>query len=467
MIAGIERVLPASEIAEFEACLLRFPDRCVRLRVDRSDAVLPFATKPVPWNAYGRWLDDSSIRPGGTLPYAAADYYIQDAASLLPIRLANIQAKDRVCDLCAAPGGKASACAEMLGPEGFLIANEAIRSRVDVLRYNLARTGRANYATTHLDPRAMAGEFFEVFDTVLVDVPCSGQSMLGRDKHDLSALSAKHVEMCAARGRRILRSAIDLVRPGGVLVYATCTFAIEENEAQIAWLRETFPNAWEAVHDSDLDAWRSPLLDGCYRLWPHRDRCSGGFAACLRKLESTPADPDAIHPQFLKKGQSGAKSKSKNHRLEARKQKPLIRSFRPEDFGELTLSLLQGSESLWGVEPGVAALVAQAGMEPSEASMAWAPPTLAWAVGNRVEPTHTLALLQPSLFRPHRSVALDEESAWAYCSGEGAVPYLREEGADFPFAVAEWNGKPLGWLKDAGTRWNSRLPGWARLTRPS
>ncbi len=63
-------------------------------------------------------------------------------------------------------------------------------------------------------------------------------------------------------------------------MYATCTFANEENEAQIAWLRENLSNAWEAVHDSDLDAWRSPLLDGCYRLWPHRDRCSGGFAAC-------------------------------------------------------------------------------------------------------------------------------------------------------------------------------------------
>ncbi len=171
MIAGYRTVLPASEIAEFEACLLRFPDRCVRLRVDRSDAVLPFATKPVPWNAYGRGLTTRAFaqvahcltRPQNTTSKMRHPFF--------QFGLRNIQAKDRVCDLCAAPGGKASACAEMLGPEVFLIANEAIRSRVDVLRYNLARTGRANYARPIWIARAMAGEFFEVFDTVLVDVP--------------------------------------------------------------------------------------------------------------------------------------------------------------------------------------------------------------------------------------------------------------------------------------------------------
>jgi 16S rRNA C967 or C1407 C5-methylase (RsmB/RsmF family) len=206
------------------------------------------------------WKGDIGFRtvqsgPGGFLEYAAADYYIQDAASLLPIRLLQIQPSDIVCDVCSAPGGKATAIAEKLGPEGIVVANEAIRSRVDVLRYSLARTGRANWATSNFDPESLALRCSGLFNKVLVDVPCSGQSLLGKERQAESAFALSHVEHCAQRARRILKSAVRLLAPGGVLVFSTCTFSIEENEAQIEWLQREYPGAWEPVIVPELAAW--------------------------------------------------------------------------------------------------------------------------------------------------------------------------------------------------------------------
>ncbi len=476
MIDRIENLLPRQEIVAFQEALRRFPDRCIRRRQDRAIVELPFEVEPVPWSEHGFWIRDASVRPGGFLNYGVADYYIQDAASLLPIQLADIQPSDWVCDACASPGGKATAVAEQLGANGLLLANEAIRSRVDVLRYALARTGRANYATCNLDPEAMQLRCNGLFDKVLLDVPCSGQTLLSKDKHDDTAFSLRQIEHCAARGRRILQSAIGLLRPGGVLIYSTCTFSIEENEAQIDWLQDKYPGVWEAIDVPELRAWRSPISPGCYRLWPHRDRCAGGFAAALRLTKELPRD---THPPDVQA--SPMRRRHVERRLESASPSASSRSKRLLDasvedamtrLGQWPLDWHQGNGMIHLMEPGLSTWL-------QTRSKDFLPPVVSINVGKRWEPTHALAMLDTNLFCAFQDVTFSDDEARRYLVGESlpwptGSPWLTgssgedaSQASSSPWAIARWRGKSLGWVKRSVERWNNHLPSWARLTKLS
>ena len=256
----LNQLLDANEHESFRKALYSYSDRCVRQHVRRLTE-LPFEVEEVPWYQSGRFVVDPRVRPASFLSYATADYYIQDAASLLPLAVLDPRPSEMVCDLCASPGGKASAIAERLGPNGFLLANESIRSRVDVLRYSLARTGNPCFAVSSYDPEDLANLVPRSFDAVLVDAPCSGQTLVGRNKRDGNAFSENQIEHCALRQQRILQSAIQLLKLGGRLVYSTCTFALEENESQIQWLQEQYPGAWEPIEPKGLEPWRSAIID--------------------------------------------------------------------------------------------------------------------------------------------------------------------------------------------------------------
>ena len=205
---------------------------------------LPFPWEPVEWFGKGHRLLGKETRPSKSLFYAAGDYFLQDAASLLAIALC-VAGRDTlegktVCDLCAAPGGKASALLEAVGGTGFLLANEPIRSRIPALRYNLARTGSDRYAVSSMDPEQLIRYVHGRFDCVLVDAPCSGQALFARGKQTEAAFSPKQIDHSARRQERILDAAIQLLKPGGKLVYSTCTFAHAENESQVSRLVREF-----------------------------------------------------------------------------------------------------------------------------------------------------------------------------------------------------------------------------------
>jgi 16S rRNA C967 or C1407 C5-methylase (RsmB/RsmF family)/NOL1/NOP2/fmu family ribosome biogenesis protein len=489
MIDPTENLLPIAERELFFRSLRAYPDRCVRPRPDRRDLGLPFETEGVPWYAEGRRLRDAAIRPGGFLHYAAADYYIQDGASMLPLALVDWRDGDRVCDVCAAPGGKATAIAERLGAEGVLMANEVIRSRVDVLKFALARTGRANYVVTHHDPSVLADRFGGGFDKVVLDVPCSGQSLLSKSKQSESAFSQSQIELCAARGRRILGDAVRLLRNGGTLIYSTCTFSVEENEAQVAWLLERFPGAWEPVRVAALAEWESPVLQGCYRLWPHRDGCAGGFAAALRLVGDlgeaevgSGAREDATRPERVARSRGGTQQGQKMagrrtvgriaggrpvSRIAAERSLPLQSEGLIEALGVISGEVLWEAPGGWLVEPGVARWLREVGTEELESA------PLAFLSGKQWVPSHALALLRDAWFAPHRSIELEDAQAASYMEGAslhaGSSEALafesdaegRESRAEW--AVARWRGRPLGWLKRSAGRWNNHLPTWARV----
>ncbi len=312
--------MTADEVNHLACALNTHGKRCVRPRPGISAEALPFDTHAVAWAATGRFLGDSQIRPGAFLEFAAGDYAIQDAASLLPITLMQVKPGQMVCDVCAAPGGKSTAILEQLQGQGILWCNEAIASRVDTLQLACARTGYANYMISNQLAPAIAEAGSQQFDCVLVDAPCTGQSMVARGKQTLSAFSEHQIQHSAARQRTILSDAVSLVRPGGRLIYSTCTFAYLENEAIVEWLLRALPE-WKTIDLPELNEWKSPIAQGCYRLWPHRDHCAGGFAAGLvRPLNDnrSSAELSALLGRVESESSqafnnAGTKSRSKHH----------------------------------------------------------------------------------------------------------------------------------------------------------
>ncbi|MFO0943790.1 MAG: hypothetical protein U0930_23895 [Pirellulales bacterium] len=166
-----------AQLVQLTSSLFNHSLRCIRVNPRCEHSSLPFQLQKVPWHDRGYWLTDTNVRPGAFLQYAAGQYYIQDAASLLAVSLCDLQPGQKVCDLCAAPGGKATAILDKLAGTGFLLANEVIHSRMPLLQAALCRSGWDNFATSQLDADQLSQALPEKFDCVLVDAPCSGQSM--------------------------------------------------------------------------------------------------------------------------------------------------------------------------------------------------------------------------------------------------------------------------------------------------
>ena len=202
----------------------------------------------VPWCADGHYLTE---RPQFTFDPAfhAGAYYVQEAASQFVGRLVGDVAGRRVLDLCAAPGGKTTLYASLVGPEGLVVANEIDRRRASVLADNVRKWGTGNVAVTACEPKAL-GEFENWFDAVAVDAPCSGEGMFRKDPASRGEWSEGNVRLCAARQDAILREAWRALKPGGRLIYSTCTFNRDEDEGtlerMLAWAGDEVAEAAEA-----------------------------------------------------------------------------------------------------------------------------------------------------------------------------------------------------------------------------
>ena len=148
------------------------------------------------------------------------------------------QADERVLDLCAAPGGKTTQLAALMGDQGLLVANEINHSRARVLSSNVERWGLTHTIVTNNAPAELAKIFPEFFDCIVVDAPCSGEGLFRKDPEAMTYWSVDYVQKCAQRQREILSEAVKMLRPGGRLIYSTCTFAPEEDEQNIDWLQQ-------------------------------------------------------------------------------------------------------------------------------------------------------------------------------------------------------------------------------------
>ena len=276
-----------AEYADFLRSLER--PRAVALRFNplkgqRPD--LPFVGEPVPWEREGFYYDPQS-RPGLHVFHEAGVYYLQEASAMAPVALLDPQPGERVCDLCAAPGGKTTQIAGRMLGEGFLLCNEWSPKRAKILSRNIERMGIANALVTNEHPATLASRFAGQFDRVLVDAPCSGEGMFRKEEAAVTDWSQETVEMCARRQAEILHSGAQLVRPGGRLVYSTCTFAPEEDEQAVAEFLSTHPEFEPEVIETP---WFVPGENGSHRMWPHKLLGEGHFAAVLRKKGDEEAD---------------------------------------------------------------------------------------------------------------------------------------------------------------------------------
>ncbi len=247
---------------------------------------MPFVGDPVPWEPQGYYYDPAA-RPGLHPYHEAGVYYLQEASAMSAVAVLDPQPGERICDLCAAPGGKSTQIAGRMENRGFFLCNELSPKRAKILSRNIERMGVANSLVTNEHPARLAEKYPGFFDRVLIDAPCSGEGMFRKEEAAVTDWSEETVQMCARRQGEILHSGGALLKPGGRLVYSTCTFAPEENEQCIEKFLQTHPEFEPETVDAP---WFTPAGTGQFRLWPHKLLGEGHFVAVLRKKECTHAD---------------------------------------------------------------------------------------------------------------------------------------------------------------------------------
>ena len=258
---------------------------------------LPFAGDPVPWEPRGYYYDPQS-RPGLHPYHESGVYYLQEASAMAPVALLDPQPGEKICDLCAAPGGKTTQIAGRMLGEGFLLCNEINPKRAKILSRNIERLGVANALVTNEHPQRLADRLAGFFDRVLIDAPCSGEGMFRKEEAAVTDWSQETVEMCARRQAEILHSGATMVRPGGRLVYSTCTFAPEEDELAVEQFLKTHP---EFILEGVETPWFESKVPGMYRMWPHKLLGEGHFAAVMRKMDGEVDDVQLCKGEKLPK----------------------------------------------------------------------------------------------------------------------------------------------------------------------
>jgi len=248
---------------------------------------------PVPWCAEGFWIerdDEASLPLGSTAEHLSGLFYIQEASSMLPVAalFADDNAPERVMDVAAAPGSKTTQIAARMGNQGAILANEFSASRVKVLHANISRCGIHNVALTHFDGRVFGAALPEAFDAILLDAPCSGEGVVRKDPDALKNWSVESNLEIAATQRELIESAFHALRPGGTLVYSTCTLNRDENEDVCLWLKANYPDAVEFLPLNDLfsSAQEAVTPEGFLHVFPQIYDCEGFFVARLRKTQA-------------------------------------------------------------------------------------------------------------------------------------------------------------------------------------
>ncbi len=255
-----------------------------------------FLREPIPWAAGGFYCKEEE-KPGKHPFHEAGAYYIQEASAMAPAAYLGAEPGDRILDLCAAPGGKSTQIGADLRGEGLLICNEIHPQRAKILAENIERMGIRNAMVVSHKPDFLAQRFPSYFDKILVDAPCSGEGMFRKKEESVKEWSLENVKMCSQRQSDILESAAVMLRPGGKMVYSTCTFAPEEDEGTVCRFLEGHPE----FHLEEIKKFPGMSQGRAYfgetdhrevektiRLWPHKLKGEGHFVACFRKEGELP-----------------------------------------------------------------------------------------------------------------------------------------------------------------------------------
>lgn len=306
-----------------------------KITPEKFAELAPFELTPIPWVDNGFYYGEDD-RPSRHPFYYCGLYYLQEPSAMTPASILPVNPGDKVLDLCAAPGGKATELGAKLHGKGLLAANDISGPRARALLKNVEVFGIPNSLILNEVPAKLAENFPEFFDKILVDAPCSGEGMFRKDPDTAKAWKPEKPLECARMQQEIILRAADMLRPGGRLLYSTCTFSPEENEQMISFLMKErpefevlpIPNRYEgfAAGRPDLiekewlpaELWEEDVFDNltkeqkasltnCARIWPHRMGGEGHFLALLGK-KGDALEP-AMEEPVVKKGKKNRKEK--------------------------------------------------------------------------------------------------------------------------------------------------------------
>lgn len=291
------RTLLQDDYDSYAACLEQPMHHGIRINtmkisVEEFLKINPFHLRPVPWCENGFYYDETLDKPSKHPYYFAGLYYIQEPSAMTPAHVLPVETGDRVLDICAAPGGKSTELAAKLHGTGLLVSNDISASRAKALLKNLEVFGAENALIISEAPYKLAERFHEYFDKILIDAPCSGEGMFRKSASMITAWENNGNQLFADLQRSILDQVVTMLKPGGMLLYSTCTFAPLENEQSIEYLL-SLDDRLELVDfhpyegfDHGHPEWGNTgneTLKRCARLWPHKIEGEGHFVCLVKK----------------------------------------------------------------------------------------------------------------------------------------------------------------------------------------
>lgn len=433
--------------SEYDAYLESFQEnrlfglRVNNLKISTEDflKISPFALTPIPWIENGFFYKEEE-KPAKHPYYYAGLYYLQEPSAMTPANLLPVEEGDRILDMCAAPGGKSTELLSKLNHTGLLISNDISASRAKALLKNIELFGAENVVVTNEDPAKLQSLYPEYFDKILIDAPCSGEGMFRKDNKLIKAWEKNGPEFYGAIQREIILKGADMLKPGGVMMYSTCTFSKYEDEGTIQYLLENRPEM-SVIPASDYEGFSHGFdgLSDCIRIFPHKMPGEGHFLALLKKSEN--ADEIDYRPDEYKKEKlaeelleflSMIKRPLNQNRIQMAQERAYLM---PEGFHD--------SRGLRKLRAGL---------------------LLGEVKKNRFEPSQALAMaLKMEEFSQVIQLSAEDVNVIKYLKGETLE--LSELGAQ-PHAGNGWNlvcvdGYPLGFGKlNQGTLKNKYHAGW-------
>jgi len=399
----------------------------LKVDIDAFTKLAPFELEPIPFCPTGFYVNETDA-PGKHPFHQAGLYYIQEPSAMFPAEVLDPQPGETVLDLCAAPGGKTTQIAAKMHDTGLLVTNDINTKRAKALSENVERMGITQAIVTNETPERLAEKFPGYFDRILVDAPCSGEGMFRKDPEAAEYWSPEHVRECAVWQKNILEHAYRMLKPGGTLVYSTCTFAPEENEAQIDQFLSRhqdmtlMPIEKPAGVDEGRPEWsprQLPELAFTARLWPHHINGEGHFVAKLKKNDQDNAQ--VAVPLF--KRHINQKQLKDYHEFEARFLNVRLQGpmFSQNDQVFLLPDKAPDLSGLRVLRPGL---------------------HLGTLKKNRFEPNHALAMaLSPADVKHH--IALNDIEIKKYLRGE-----TLSTGGNRGWVLVTVHGFSLGWGKE-------------------
>jgi 16S rRNA C967 or C1407 C5-methylase (RsmB/RsmF family)/NOL1/NOP2/fmu family ribosome biogenesis protein len=396
---------------------------------------VPLSSK-VPWSANGYYLDQRPLFILDPL-FHAGTYYVQEASSMF-LEQAVKQTTDTtqpllVLDLCAAPGGKSTLLQSVISNQSLLVSNEVIQSRVNILKENLIKWGSGNVIVTNNDPKDFS-KLSGLFDVVVIDAPCSGSGLFRRDPEAINEWSEANVQLCSQRQQRIIADAWNCLKEDGVLIYSTCSYSTEEDEAILDWTikgLKTESIRLKVEEEWGIDEVQSSTGTYGYRFWPYKVKGEGFFIAAFRKKEGT----------------GELRMKIKKEAIPSKEDINIASKWLQSTDG---LSFILQGQNL-AVVPSAWHSTIQYLMQ--ELKVRYAGVELGTIAKNDLLPEHSLGLstiISNNVF----SVELTEEQALNYLRKSD----VQIESSHKGWALAQYKGMNLGWMKLLGNRINNYYP---------